>query len=322
MLQRFTSRTSAVILVPWIRCSRRSKELPVPVFKHQASFEARRLSAFVNLEAGLLRGKALSFKSLQPGRNGPYPVPVSLAKSRQKLLGAISGSPNLTFIRAGGNIGDHLIRAGTRQLLSGRHYEEIFINKPQAARQVRGHTAIVTGGGGWCRPFHGTMPKILPVIEKRFEKVVVFPSSVDTAVPEVREILGKTKATVFARERRSYEQLKELCNADLAHDCAFFFDFRPYHRPGKGTLTAYRTDAEAVSDEVPPGNEDISLSCRELDEWLWKIARHKSVETDRAHVMIAAAMLGKRVRYRASSYHKVPEIAEYALKGFPVERMS
>jgi hypothetical protein len=37
--------------------------------------------------------------------------------------------------------------------------------------------------------------------------------------------------------------------------------------------------------------------------------------------MIAAAMLGKKVWYRSSGYHKVPAIAEYALSDFPVERM-
>jgi hypothetical protein len=36
--------------------------------------------------------------------------------------------------------------------------------------------------------------------------------------------------------------------------------------------------------------------------------------------MLAAALLGKRVSYRASSYHKVPAIAEYALQHFPVYR--
>ena len=40
--------------------------------------------------------------------------------------------------------------------------------------------------------------------------------------------------------------------------------------------------------------------------------------TDRAHVMIAAAMLGKPVEYRSSTYHKVPAIARYALRGYPV----
>ena len=37
--------------------------------------------------------------------------------------------------------------------------------------------------------------------------------------------------------------------------------------------------------------------------------------------MIAAALLGKRVEYEASSYHKVPAIAEYALRQYPVTRL-
>jgi hypothetical protein len=36
--------------------------------------------------------------------------------------------------------------------------------------------------------------------------------------------------------------------------------------------------------------------------------------------MIAGALMGKRVEYCSSVYHKVPAIAEYALKGFRVTR--
>jgi hypothetical protein len=38
--------------------------------------------------------------------------------------------------------------------------------------------------------------------------------------------------------------------------------------------------------------------------------------------MIAAAMLGKRVEYRSSLYHKVPAIAEFSLGEFPVHRQA
>jgi hypothetical protein len=37
--------------------------------------------------------------------------------------------------------------------------------------------------------------------------------------------------------------------------------------------------------------------------------------------MIAAALLGKTVDYGTSSYHKVPAIADYALRLFPVRRV-
>ncbi len=85
-------------------------------------------------------------------------------------------------------------------------------------------------------------------------------------------------------------------------------------------MYAYRADREAAGEPIPEGNCDLSATCESLDEWLWTIARHAEVDTDRAHVMIAAALLGKRVRYRASSYHKVPAIAEYALADYPVRR--
>ena len=123
---------------------------------------------------------------------------------------------------------------------------------------------------------------------------------------------------VFPRELESYRQVRGLCNADVAYDCAFFFDFRPYRSEGNGLLVACRRDKESALEEIPSTNNDISVTCSSLDEWLWTISRYQAVETDRAHVMIAAALLGKRVEYRASIYHKVPAIAKYSLKDFPV----
>ncbi len=122
-----------------------------------------------------------------------------------------------------------------------------------------------------------------------------------------------------------YETIKDLCNADLAYDCAFFFDFRPFKRAGKGVLTAFRTDKGSQGPsfhKTLDSNRDISKSCKNLKEWIKIIADHEKVRTDRAHVMIAAAMLGKRVFYRSYKAfpHKVSGIAEFSLKGFTVER--
>jgi glycosyltransferase involved in cell wall biosynthesis len=243
-------------------------------------------------------------------------IQIEIEKSRAKLLNAIEGSSDITFIRIYGNIGDQLIYAGARRLLSGLEYKEISILNLENAG---GELAVIAGSGCWCRPYHD-MPKHLPVIEEKFQRVIVLPSSFDVSAPGVKEALSKTKALVFARERVSYEQIRDLCKADLAHDCAFFFDYTPYMRPGRGTLHAYRTDAEALPGKIPADNNDISVTCESLDEWLWTISRHEIVKTDRAHVMIAAAMLGKQVIYRASSYHKTLAIAEFALKHFPVTR--
>lgn len=232
-----------------------------------------------------------------------------------KLLRVVAGAPNVWFIRSHGNMGDELIYAGIRQLLLKTPYVEV---SGQNLEGVSGHTALIAGGGAWCQPYHEFMPGLLPSVEERFERVIVLPSSFDVSVGPVREALSSTRAFVFARELESYRQIREMCNADIAYDCAFFFDFRPYRRRGEGLLVAYRTDKESALEEIPRDNNDISLTCTSLDEWLWIISRHEAVETDRTHVMIAAALLGKRVEYRASTYHKVPEVARFSLKGFPV----
>src|SRR5262249_49136279 len=97
--------------------------------------------------------------------------------------------------------------------------------------------------------------------------------------------------------------------------------FRPDECAHDGVLDAFRTDFESVPGRaVPSTNRDISVSCDSLDQWLWTIARHSVIRTDRAHVMIAAALLGREVEDRSSSYHKAPAIGEWALAGFPVRR--
>jgi len=241
---------------------------------------------------------------------------IEIEKSEAKLLDAIAGSTDITFIRIYGNIGDQLIYAGTRRLLSGLQYKETSILNLSGAG---GDLALIAGGGAWCGPYHD-MPRHLPLVEERFRRVIVLPSSFDVTVGKVKEELLKTKALVFARERVSYEQIRGLCKADLAHDCAFFFDYSPYAQTGQGALHAYRTDEESRSGKLPANNNDISVTCESLDEWLWTISRHEVVRTDRAHIMIAAAMMGKQVFYRASGYHKVPAMAEFALQSFPVSR--
>ena len=182
-----------------------------------------------------------------------------------------------------------------------------------------GDTAIISGGGSWCKPFHA-MPGFLSAVESRFSRVIVFPSSFDVEEPTVRQALAQTRAVIFARERTSYEQIRELCEARLAHDTAFFFDFTAFRTKSQaGLLNVFRQDAEGPGAPLPEDNWDISTECDSLDEWLWTISRHELIRTDRAHVIIAGAMMGKQIEYRPSSYHKVSAIIEF---GLPPTRIS
>lgn len=246
---------------------------------------------------------------------GDFAIP-TLDESREALLEAIGPTPDLTFIRPIGNLGDELIWAGARELLSGHVYREIDID---ALCSARGELAVIGGGGAWCHAFSSHMPELLEIAESRFERVIVLPTSFEVGVDRVRAALRRTKALVFARERDSFEQIRGFCRAELAHDLAFFVDLSAFDAPGEGELNAYRTDEERRDDRPPPpGNDDISLTAGSLESWLRTIERHRTINTDRAHVMIAGAMMGKAVGYSSSNYFKVDSLAETWLDGYDV----
>jgi hypothetical protein len=91
---------------------------------------------------------------------------------------------------------------------------------------------------------------------------------------------------------------------------------------GPGSSTPFGTDREAPEAfPLPPGNEDISLIADDLEEWLGAIAAHAIVRTNRAHVMIAAATLGKTVEVGPCRSGKLEAIAEYSLRDFPLARI-
>jgi GT2 family glycosyltransferase len=234
--------------------------------------------------------------------------------SRRKILAALSGEDQFTLVRGYGNIGDELIYAGTRQLLAGFRYRERSILELDG---IEGDLAVVTGGGAWCKAFED-MARNLPEVEKRFARVIVLPSSFDLDSPLVATTLARTRALVFAREGVSYEQIRSVCQAELAHDCAFFFDYGPYRSDGQGTLFSFRKDREGIAGrKLPPNNIDISTECETLDEWLWTISRHAVIHSDRAHVIIAGIMLDKRVAYGLSNYHKISSIVDYSFSSLP-----
>jgi GT2 family glycosyltransferase len=243
----------------------------------------------------------------------------ALGESRAALLDEIGEGRDLVFVHGLGNIGDELIWAGTRRLLDEHVYREIGLDELPSNS---GDTALLAGGGAWCRTYHDWMPRALAIAELRFERVIVLPSSFDVSEDAVREALLRTKATVFAREPESFRAIAGLCRARAAHDCAFFFDFSGYRAEGTGTLNAFRTDGEATAGTLQVSdNDDISLTCENLEAWLDTIARHALVRTDRAHVMIASALMGKEVEFSPNSYHKVESIAEGSLRSFTVRRV-
>lgn len=241
----------------------------------------------------------------------------TLEQSRALLLASLEGSEDVTLCKLHGNMGDYLIDAGAEALLQDIPHRTVW---RADLGDYKGDTLIINGSGGWCRYWHQAIAETL-ALAGGFQRVVVFPSTFEVEDPVVLKMLP-VPDVVFARERVSYYQTALAARSDvlLAHDPAFFFDFEPYRRKGKGgILRAFRTDVERSGGPIPSGSKDISATRHSLSGWLNTIANADEIHTDRAHVMIAGALLGKKVRYRSCAYFKVDALADTWLGDYDVK---
>jgi exopolysaccharide biosynthesis predicted pyruvyltransferase EpsI len=89
-------------------------------------------------------------------------------------------------------------------------------------------------------------------------------------------------------------------------------------------LYAFRRDKERTRQTLPRWNIDISriLKCKHptpeqaactTQMLLRFLNTYQEIETDRLHVAIAAALLGKRVKLYANSYYKCEAVYQYSL---------
>ena len=223
------------------------------------------------------------------------------------FLGAQSDLCLLTEMH--GNIGDHLIWAGTRDLLesAGIRYTSMPLHEVGNRDRPRS-TLLIPGSGAWTKSWHEWLPAAVLKASGSFHKVIILPSSFDLSVPIVAECLSRQNVYVFARETRSYRSAKSLGRAALCLDCAIYF-----HRFGDNPaaagpvengslLLALREDKDSLLPGLglapnPVMNQDISLTKANLDDWIDAITRASTVVTDRLHVALASVLFGKRLIY-------------------------
>ena len=135
-------------------------------------------------------------------------------------------------------------------------------------------------------------------------------------MPVVRAALERDNVVALSREATSARLIEPLGHGKLLLDCAVHAPElrRPLSRPAGGgaTLLALRTDAESAigADRLPAGNHDLSAGPPSLGPWLAAIRDTGSLVTDRAHVMIAGVLLGRRVDYTDGRYWKNRAMAE------------
>ncbi|MEM9763964.1 MAG: polysaccharide pyruvyl transferase family protein [Pseudomonadota bacterium] len=104
-----------------------------------------------------------------------------------------------------------------------------------------------------------------------------------------------------------------------------FWQARQVRRSG-GRLSAFRTDAEATGRSLPAGNQDLSELFRPRDIGPWTaplavqalcrfLAPFAEVETNRLHIAVLAAHLGKQVFVSDNNYGKLAAVLALAPEG-------
>jgi hypothetical protein len=206
-----------------------------------------------------------------------------------------------------GNVGDGLIREGTQHLLeyASLPWETVSIGLLTADSTSK--TLLVRGCGGFDQRFHAFMPDVVLRAAPLYRRVVILPSSFDPSEPVVHQCLDQPNVFAIAREMQSFAALAPFGRRLAVMDCAIFHrrfnssdaTVAGSHAP-QDMLLVLRGDkgSPLMTRSLQPNpviNEDISASSMSVDRWLDRIAAAEAVVTDRLHVAVAAALLGKKL---------------------------
>lgn len=229
------------------------------------------------------------------------------------VLARLQIGRSASYVANKGNAGDALIAAST-----GLIVEQMEI-------EVRNDAPVVlVAGGGGLHPAYECLAKAIAKIP-RDRTVVVLPSTVSAHW----ELLGSfRRLTLLARDEMTHALARmNGINSILCHDAAFSFDFSGWKDEGEGTLHALRTDIESAGREHPEDNRDISVmaggwwplhgSLLTARKFVTAISGYRTIMTDRLHVAIVGAKLGKRVIFKPCSYFKNRAVFEMSLERFP-----
>jgi exopolysaccharide biosynthesis predicted pyruvyltransferase EpsI len=242
-----------------------------------------------------------------------------------------NNAPIIDVIPPDGNKGDGLIHEGSYQLFKKHElkYNRIpWRNGEQADNNFKKssnnfNTLIILGSGAFSRNYYRGV-EMLQTASAIYDFVFAFPSTYDTSFLPVRSMVTKIpkNMVLFCRERKSYGNLKKLSphpgNIYLDHDTALSLDYTPWKKKGKGVLYAFRNDGESPNYKLPKENIDVSKG--KAKDWrmlLDDISGYSEVHTNRAHGMIASAMLGKETHVYNSNYFKQLAIYKHSLQHLP-----
>lgn len=226
---------------------------------------------------------------------------------------------NIDFYRFPGNYGDSFIWHGTIKLLEQLNivadYTELDSNPL--------NDVLLIDGGGNLVDYYSDVRNFLEKKKELYKEIIILPHTIYGENQKKLLNSFNNNVVIFCREMISYTFAKKYatkCQVYLWHDCAFYNDFSNLSVKGKGILNAYRKDIESARDKIPEDNSDLSYNGyakKPLDNFLNRINEFEVVNTDRLHVGIVAALLGKTVNLYSNSYFKNHAVYEYSMSRFP-----
>jgi exopolysaccharide biosynthesis predicted pyruvyltransferase EpsI len=253
------------------------------------------------------------------------------------------------YIPNPGKAGDSLIATATYELLQYYHVNYVIPSSPYQLDNA----LVLYGGGGNLVRFYSDAKKLLAALLKRNNTVVILPHTIRDNASLLHSL--PPSCLIFCRDPQSYIHVlsnTSQCRVSLAHDLALFFD--PKELLAKDSIRnemtprfarilkeagifiqdidnkavqCLRVDRERTIVPVGPNYDlakmfalGVTPDLAERSAWmLLEFVRLAGrVITNRLHVGIAGAILGKEVSLYDNNYGKVSSVYEHSLRGrFP-----
>jgi len=234
----------------------------------------------------------------------------------------------VNYIPNQGNAGDALIAAATYQLFEKHHIKYVTRFSDAEIEAIEGGIVFYGGGGNLVLHYYKCEQRVTKALP-RCDQLVILPHTIQGHYRFLHHL--PKKVTILCRDLNSYHYVKNIYSAPeqvyLCDDLAFHFDYQPYQNQGEGIANMFRLDVEKTDITIPADNVDLSSAIKIplidsiethhkflADVFVKYIAQYQVVNTNRLHIGIAAANLGKKVTLHANSYWKNEAVFQLSMQ--------